>query len=137
MPHPKERLYKYLFDRMDSSIAKGYFLEASWIAYAITEDRLDSILVKVSNYKGRLISRKLEYLSRFSNTFVRAEFSPNFIRRIDTWTNRRNDLTHEMANANLTIQQIIDRSKEVALQGEELARDVSNAVMRVKKHLKQ
>ncbi len=137
MPHPKNQLYVYLFNRIDSSIDKGYFLESSWIAYAIIEDRLDSILVKVTNYKGRLISRKLEYLSRISNPFVRTEFPADFIKRINNWTNRRNNLTHEMANARLSIQQITDRSKQIALEGEKLAHDVSSAVMRAKKHLKK
>jgi hypothetical protein len=137
MPHPKDRLYTYLFGRIDSSIAEGYFLESSWIAYAIIEDRLDSILSKVTKYKGRLISRKLEYLSRISNPFVRIEFPTGLINRIDTWTSRRNNLTHEMANARLSIQQITDRSKQVALEGEKLAHDVSSAVMRTKKFLKK
>ena len=140
MPHPKDRLYAHLFARIDASIKNGYFLESSWIAYAIIEDRIDSILKKFNkdrDPKVRLISNKLDMLSRIQSPLVRAQFAPELINRIGVWTSRRNNLTHEMANAHFTYQQITVRSKQVALEGELLAHDVSNAAMRTKSLLKR
>jgi hypothetical protein len=39
-PHPKAKHYTALLKKMEAATAAGFYLEASWIAYAILEDRL-------------------------------------------------------------------------------------------------
>lgn len=38
--------YQQLLKRLEEAIDEGFFLEASWIAYAVIEDRICSALLK-------------------------------------------------------------------------------------------
>jgi hypothetical protein len=42
-----------LIARMDEAIKEGFYLEASWIAYAVIEDRCDSALEKTGGIPTR------------------------------------------------------------------------------------
>lgn len=57
----KTVLYEDLLKRMDLAIEQQFFLEASWIQYAIVEDRLNSVIRHAfpTNGKAYLAGRRL------------------------------------------------------------------------------
>lgn len=138
----KEALYREFMARMKAADEAGNYLEASWYAYAILEDRLRSLLRssggegkgKVAGGKPiRMMGPKLEELKwrAKSDSLLAANLDYTGIKK---WKEDRNDLTHAMADASLTLAQIDAAAKKLAQDGAELVRTVSAACRRVKTH---
>ena len=53
---------------------------------------------------------------------------------INKWKKDRNNLTHAMADASMTLTQIDEAAKKLAQDGAELVRTVSSACRRLKAH---
>jgi hypothetical protein len=67
----KIKSYQQLLNRLEEAIDAGFFLEASWIAYAVIEDRVCSALLKTEglpqdkNGKSlQMLGSKLEVLAK-------------------------------------------------------------------------
>lgn len=136
----KRVLFETFHDRMNDAIEKGFYLEASWYAYALLEDRLISMLRQSggvcksgSNKPITMLGPKLgELMSRAGTDKLLSENLP--ATQINDWKNERNDLMHAMAEGTMTQAEIDKKAYLLALQGRELVKEVSAAAMRLKKH---
>lgn len=136
----KRTLFEGFHDRMNAAIEKKFYLEASWYAYALLEDRLVSMLRQSggigqngSSTPIKMLGRKLRELKNRARTDkLLSENLP--VDKIDGWKNERNDLIHAMAEGTMTQTEIDKKAYLLALQGRDLIKEVSAAAMRLKKH---
>jgi hypothetical protein len=136
----KRELFEGFHKRMDEAINQNFYLEASWYAYAIIEDRLVSMLLQSGGIglNGgsapiRMLGKKLSELERRAGNdeLLKVNLVPSKIR---DWASSRNELMHAMADGSLD-QQLIDKNAYLlATSGKALVRDISAAAMRLKKH---
>ena len=131
--------YKYseLLSRMDEAIEHEFYLEASWITYAILEDRLLSILKESGggHDKIKMLGPKLgEVNKRMLNTLnMRKAFYGELLPDLDRWKDKRNMLMHTMASEAKTAAELDDDSKQLAMEGRCIARELCAACRRYKK----
>jgi hypothetical protein len=131
--------YKYseLLSRMDEAIEHEFYLEASWISYAIFEDRLLSILKESGggHDKLRMLGPKLgEVNKRMVDTLnMRKSFYGDLLPNLHRWKDERNTLMHTLASEAKTAFEIDQESKKLALDGRQIARDLCAACRRYKK----
>ena len=123
--------YKEQFKRLDRAIKEGFNLEAIFITYAIIEDRTESILRYENNEikpkKGHRVSidaklRKVKTISREKESLPYRYFQEDFIDQIIEWKEERNRMIHALLKQNLSTEELV----ELALQGRNLARQLSN-----------
>ena len=122
--------YKEQFTRLKKAITYGFYLEALFIEYAIIEDRSEAIL----RYEGNEINskngfvsidrklKKIEKIAEQKKSLANKYFSDDLIARISAWKEERNRLIHALMKQSLTT----DDLRELALTGQELARELSN-----------
>jgi len=121
--------YKEQFKRLDKAINNNFFLEAMFIAYAIIEDRAESILSYEGNEvhsKGFVsINKKLNKIKKIAerkNSLPARYFSDDLIDEILEWREERNRLIHALMKQSLTTEEL----QTVALRGKDLARKFAN-----------
>ena len=123
--------YKEQFKRLDRAIKEGFNLEAVFIAYAIMEDRTESILRYENNSikpkKGHRVSidaklRKVKTISREKESLPYRYFQEDFVDLIVEWKEERNRMIHALLKQNLSTEELV----ELALKGRYLARQLSN-----------
>ncbi|MBV1788344.1 hypothetical protein KQ940_09775 [Marinobacterium sp. D7] len=132
----KYNKYRELISRIDLAIEGGFYLEATWIAYSILEDRLVSALKESGGGPPiRMLGPKIgEIKYRHTNSLkMRQAFFGDMIQRLSNWKDKRNDLMHALADERLDVPSIDAESKSVALEGRGLAREFSAACKRFKK----
>lgn len=136
----KRELFEGFHDRMDTAIERKFYLEASWYAYAIIEDRLVSMLRQSggigrngSSNPIRMLGKKVDELKSRAETdkLLDSYFEPQ---SIFDWADQRNTLMHAMADGSLSQAEIDKQAYLLAMNGRDLVRDVSAAAMRLKKH---
>lgn len=122
---------------MDEAIEHEFYLEASWITYAILEDRLLSILKESGggHDKIKMLGPKLgEVNKRMLNTLnMRKAFYGELLPDLDRWKDKRNMLMHTMASEAKTAAELDDDSKQLAMEGRRIARELCAACRRYKK----
>jgi hypothetical protein len=136
----KKQLYVAFIERMEGAVAKGYYLEASWYASALIEDRLLSLLRSTGtefDSRGkpmRMLGAKVAELARRSkaNELLRVSFDAEPVRR---WTRMRNDLVHAMANGTRSLSQVEAEAEALGKQGSNLVRVLAATARRMKKRL--
>ena len=140
---PKEALYRTFISRMNAAYDASMYLEASWYAYAVLEDRLLSLLRNSGGVgengngsKGkpiRMMGPKLKELSRRArkDQLLKANFEHD---RLHKWKEARNSLMHAMGDATLPIEDIDSAARELADNGRALVREYASACRRLKKH---
>ena len=137
----KDFKYSTLIKRIDLALSHEFYLEASWIAYAILEDRLVSALRESGgavNHNGKEIFMMGLKLSELRNRMptslnLRKAFFGNMLDRLHVWKDKRNDLMHAMAGENHAVSDLDSIALEVATDGKELAREFCAACRRFKK----
>jgi hypothetical protein len=139
----KEALYKTFIARMESAYKSSMYLEASWYAYAVLEDRLVSLLQNsggigendggASGKPIRMMGPKLKELSRRSkkDPLLKANFEHD---KLNVWKESRNTLMHAMGDASMSIGAIDVAAKKLADDGQLLVREYAAACRRLKKH---
>ena len=133
--------YKNLIKQIDDALENEYYFEASWIAYAILEDRLISILKKsggANNAKGneiRMMGPKIEQINeRISDCLnLRKALMPDMLEGLKNWKNNRDRLMHAMANEDLSISEIEELAKDLAITGRKWVSQLCSACYRLKK----
>lgn len=139
----KATSYKLLLARLETALNCGFHLEASWIAYAVIEDRLLSALEKTGGIpatkKGQLLTllgTKIAYLhGRLSSDPVLrgAILNGAVLDDVSRWTKSRNYLMHDMARDNHPWTELDARAQELARSGRDVTRNLCSAVMRLAK----
>lgn len=140
---PKQALYKTFMSRMDAAYKASMYLEATWYAYAVLEDRLVSLLRNsggVGENNGgangkpiRMMGPKLKELSRRAKNdkLLNENFEHD---KLNDWKESRNNLMHAMGDATMPIADIDAAAKKLAEGGQILVREYASACRRLKKH---
>lgn len=139
----KQALYKVFMARMEAAYNASMYLEASWYAYAVLEDRLVSLLRNsggvgendggASGKPIRMMGPKLKELSRRAkkDKLLKENFEHD---KLDAWKESRNNLMHAMGDATMTITDIDVTAKKLVEDGRALVREYASACRRLKKH---
>ena len=136
----KRELFEGFHKRMEAAIETHHYLEASWYAYALIEDRLSSLL-RNSGGVGRngsstpikMLGPKLTELNSraSSDELLKANLLYD---DADQWRDDRNQLMHAMADGLLSQSDIDKNAYLLATKGVKLVKELSSAAMRLKKH---
>lgn len=121
--------YREQFKRLDKALNNKFYLEAMFIAYAIIEDRTESIL----SYEGNEIKskgfvsvdqklKKIRKLAEKDSSLLEKYFSDGLIDEILDWKKDRNTLIHALMKQSLTTEDL----QTVALNGKRLTRILAN-----------
>ena len=120
--------YKEQFKRLNRAIVSRFYLEATFIAYSIMEDRTKAILVHIDMYKSYLkkyknkpsLHTKITYMQKITENdkLLKRYFSDDLFDRILKWKNFRNDMVHDLLNQKITSQALAD----LACTGRDLAK---------------
>jgi len=143
--------YKHLIARADTAIEDEYYFESAFIAYGIIEDRLRSLVEKHGLEVGRKgVAAKIKVLTQqrsdaLENVFELKGWDGGQYRSIGPTLNQvlswcqvyRNPMQHILGDPReykATIGDFhTDTSRDMAIEGVEIARKLSAAVMRWKK----
>jgi len=139
----KDYKYKTLLSRIDDAMKDKFYLEATWIVYAILEDRLVSAL----NESGGAVDKKGKAIRMLGNKLVelkvrhkekksvnlRKAFYGDMFDRLGTWKDMRNELMHAMADETKGVVELDEMAFEAANIGRDLAREFCAACRRYKK----
>ena len=124
--------YTEQFKRLNRAISNGFNLEAMFIAYAILEDRMESILrhadlwdAYIKSRKGRMpdITSKIKYIQKAAENkkdILCKYFSDDLLDRVLAWKESRNHLIHALLKQRLEHNEVSD----LAAQGSMLAQEV-------------
>ncbi len=120
--------YKEQFGRLKKALTYKFYLEAIFIEYAIIEDRFESILRhsgKFNPEKHNSLNtklRRIKEMQREKKGLVKKYFTDELIEEICEWKEERNQLIHALMKQLLHTEDL----ESVALQGEEIAKTITN-----------
>ena len=126
--------YKEQFKRLNKAIDNRFYLEAMFIAYAIMEDRTESILRRAGQWDAYIKSRKghdptidskirhIKKRAEQKKTLLNKYFSDSLLDDILRWKEERNRMIHALMKQSLTTEELSD----LALQGKDYARTLTN-----------
>ena len=145
----KAQWYRHLFGRIDQSISAGYFFESAFISYGLIEDRLTSIMSLLSLANRQGVARKIKAIAKVRSTKLEAAFgledwdggkyrNLGLLGEVLHWGELyRNPIQHLLGDPRVYNAQYggfhIDNTKDLAIEGKDVARKLSAAVMRYKK----
>ena len=126
--------YKEQFKRLNKAMNYQFYLEAMFIAYAIIEDRTESIIrhagrweqyLKRRKGRGPNIDSKLKYIKNLADqngSLLNKYFSDDLLDNILEWKDERNRMIHALMKQSLTTEVL----ESLAVQGKEYARTLAN-----------
>lgn len=145
----KAQWYRHLFGRINQSIESGYFFESAFISYGIIEDRLTSMMSLLSLENRQGVSQKIKEIAKIRSIKLEAAFGLKnwdggkykdlgLLGEVLKWGELyRNPMQHLLGDPRVYYAQYggfhIDNTKDLATEGEKVARELSTAVMRYKK----
>lgn len=103
-------MHKVFLEGLDHAMKKRQYIEASWLCYAIFEQRTDRIIQKhiskcpklkrQPNEKPVGISTKLKCIQKLVKTkyFIYAQLDRELFKQIENWCKRRNTLIHGLVS---------------------------------------
>jgi hypothetical protein len=124
--------YAEQFRRLNKALTNGFNLEAMFIAYAIMEDRTESILrhagywdayMKKRGNRDATINSKITYIQgkvTAGDKLLRKYFSDDLLARILAWKEERNRLIHALLKQQLTDEEVV----RIAEEGNKLVRTI-------------
>lgn len=147
----KGEWYNFLFARADEAINNEYFFEAAFICYGIIEDRLDSLIeVHHVTFNEQGVAKKVKALAK-----KRSEASEKILEfggwdggiyrnfgklsEVLSWGELyRNPMQHHLGDPRDYKASIGDfhseHSRDLAIEGVRIVRELSATVMKFKKH---
>lgn len=129
----KEELFRSAFKRIETSISRGFPLEAIAIIESLISDRLETCLSVITGEKVN--AQNLGSLTRKIRVYP--DFSTDLLDEIDSWRSERNLVLHQMVK--ITINSISDWKSRmkfarfVAKQGSDLVKKVHAETGRIKR----
>ena len=126
--------YKEQFKRLNRAMNQCFYLEAMFIAYAIMEDRTESILRHAGKWEAYVKSRKgynptidskIRYIQKQAEQkgiVLHKYFSDGLLEEVLDWKEERNRMIHALMKQALTTEIL----ESLALQGKNLARTLTN-----------
>jgi len=129
----KGKRFEALISRADLALELKFYLEASWIIYALIEERLKSLAIKRfhlsmnrENFDGCIQSLQKELLI---NTDLSKYLDNNLLIDINKWRLERNKIMHDLAKEEIDY----DKIKKMAISGRELFAKLATAIMKIKR----
>lgn len=138
----KNEYYIVLMHKMKEAHEHKFYLESSWFAFAILEDRLVSALRQsggatyANNKPIRMLGPKMEEIKKRKKTdqLLGAYFSDDLWDQVNKWKDDRNDLMHAMADGTQSIEDILQAAKQQSTGALTLVNSVCSAARLLKKH---
>lgn len=138
--YEKQAAYAERKVQLKKAMKGGFYFEAIFLAYAIMEDRTESVLrhaggIKLVNSRNQPLKlseklRKIRSCSPFAEKYVRQRLTPELLDRIDAWRVRRNDLVHYLMNSPTAT----DELQAVAEEGYEIVKLLDNKAQSVNRY---
>lgn len=140
----KYRNYQTQFTRLNKAVREEFYLEAIFIAYAIIEDRTESILRHTGKWEAYEKSRRgrsitLDSKIRYIQKMAEEKKSPanryladGTLQRIWEWKEERNRMIHALMKQRLTDGELA----VLANTGRDLARDLRTKVNNLNRALR-
>lgn len=147
MNQSKRTTYSEGIAKIDQALREQFYLEASWIEYAMFEDRCDSMLEK-SGGKPALnngrhfisINRKICELRSRGRThpfLISVTDFDALLQELHDWKERRNPIMHSLVEVPKSWSDINNETKLLAEDGRKLLGRVAAAAMSVRKKYKK
>jgi len=139
----KRDYYKILMHKMSEAHEHKFYLESSWYAFAILEDRLLSALRQTAggthygnNRPIRMLGNKIGEINlrRKNDNLLNAYFNDELMNEISIWKDERNDLMHALAEGTRTIEEILRIAKSQSSKGKSLIKKTCTAARLLKKN---
>ena len=130
----KQSKYALLMKILDIATKEEFYFEAILIEYAILEDRFSSILRHAKKKQPRGIQEKMNIIlqeSIFQDENVKKHLTKKLMKDIDCWRKSRNQIIHNLVEVTYDAKEI----KDIALQGECLAKRLANKSTLVNRYL--
>lgn len=138
--------YAELFTLMTQAAGARFYLEASWIAYALIENRVTTALVLTggvpTNRRGvplQMLGPKLDHVAKRLKTdadLAKAAAQQRLdLGLLNRWKDDRNRLIHAMAEPGESWATLSKAAADLATRADSLVRSV-NSTMLALKHLK-
>jgi hypothetical protein len=133
--------YRMQMGRLKKALTNQFYLEAIFIEYAIIEDRLESVLRHSGNWNPKpntfpsldFKRKKIAKLAEEKKSLIRKYFPAEVTDRIEAWKDSRNKVIHALMKQSLHTRDL----KEIALQGEALAKLLCNKTTQYNRSLKR
>ena len=128
--------YKEQFGHLNLALKHHFNLEAVFIAYAIMEDRTESVLRHAGKYEAYIKSRKghtptidskIRYIQKLAEPkkeLLNKYFADELLDQILEWKENRNRLIHALLKQKITTADL----EEMTYLGANLANDLRNRV---------
>ena len=142
-------MHKDFFDRTQSAIDQGFFLEAVFAEYAAMESRLEVLCGVLQapcskdaadqDRKDIKISHRIKCLStiyKADERLSRSKLDHKFWKDIEKWCNQRNRLIHGLYKNEIDYESRIIQSREFAEEGFVLCRKLYNEAKRLRRNIK-
>ena len=142
MANNKTDYYKVLMHKMNEAHDHKFYLESSWFAYSILEDRLVSALRQsggityANNREIRMLGNKMKVINERKTTdkLLAAYFDDELMDEIDTWKNERNDLMHALADGTQTIEAILSSAQNQSKKAKTIVKKACTAARLLKRN---
>lgn len=137
--------YRTQFTRLNKALKEEFYLEAIFIAYAIIEDRTESILRHTGKWeayeksrRGRAVTldSKIRYIQKIAeekNTLANRHLADGTLQRIWEWKEDRNRMIHALMKQSLTdgeLAALADTGKELACNLRTKVNNLNRAIKR-------
>ena len=142
--------YEILLDKMCSAHDQEFYLEASWIAYSLLENRLKSALTQSSPTTGSnnsarpMLGDKIQEIrlrrsdpkdqNATGDKLLGAYFDSDLLDKLHNWKESRNELMHAMADGSKTFRELSKKIYLLSLNSQKLVKDTCNASRLLKKN---
>ena len=137
--------YQTQFSRLNKALREEFYLEAIFIAYAIMEDRTESILrhsgkweayLKSRKGHGATIDSKIRYIQKMAEekkSPLNRHLSDGILQQILDWKEDRNKMVHALLKQAVTGEELA----ALAAAGKELACTLRTRVNNLNRALRQ
>ena len=129
--YKKNQTYAELMEKLNLAIKNEFYYEAIFIAYAIFEDRTESLL----RHKGKPLKlfckiEKIIKAEEFTSFYCKKHRILHILNEVDKWRDKRNKLIHDLINCPYSNDEI----KDIAIYGYELVCKLNNKSTLVNKY---
>ena len=136
----KREWYETLISDMQTALEYEFYLEAIFIEYILIDDRLKSICkhtsISIGDHEmmGSILRKIKDYIEeRPGGILVGCLNNAVLMENIGKWKDERNTWMHNAGNDKLSYEDYKGEVKELALDGQKLAKELCNAVQRLRK----
>lgn len=133
--YEKNLKYRSLHEALTRALKSGFYYEAIFIEYAILEDRTSSILrhanVTINDPTLNNKIKAIKFNRAFKDNYVKKHLTFELLDSVRDWKSKRNDLIHDL----VTIPYSNEEIKNIALEGNEIVKKLSNKSTLVNRYL--